>query len=200
MNEVDRSLIDRNQLLKELKENLQRANNRMKQYVDAKRREEQFLVGDWVYLKLQLYWQHSMFRRAHQKLASKYFGPFQVTAKVGVAAYRLALPVDSKIHHVFHVSLLKRKVGDTSNVPSILPPYTEEHRPMLEPLCIWDYKWVKQGTKLYTEALVQWKNMAAEDATWEDVEQLQQQFLAINLGDKNNKSPVAVQEELLQKS
>ena len=103
---------------------------------------------------------------------------------------------------------------------------------MLEPLCILDYKWVKRGTKLYTEALVQWKNMAAEDATWEDVEQLQQQFPAINLGDKvplqggasdgkprksprkpqpnpkylailgdkNNKSPVGVQEELLQKS
>ena len=36
---------------------------------------------------------------------------------------------------------------------------------MLEPLCIMDYKWVKRGTKLYTKALVQWKNMAAEDVT-----------------------------------
>ena len=43
---------------------------------------------------------------------------------------------------------------------------------------------MKRGTKLYTKALVQWKNMAAEDVTWEDVEQLQQQFPAINLGDK----------------
>ncbi|KAL4651745.1 hypothetical protein ACB092_01G183400 [Castanea dentata] len=99
----------------------------MKQYTDAKHREEQFLVGDLVYLKLQPYWQHSIFRREHQKLASKYFGPFHVTAKVGATAYRLALPVDSKIHLVFHVSLLKRKVGDTNNVTSILPPYSEEH-------------------------------------------------------------------------
>ena len=106
----------------------------MKQYANAKRKEEQFLVGDWVHLKLQPYQQHSIFRRAHQKLASKYFGPFQVMAKVGVAAYRLALPVDSKIHPVFHVSLLKRKVGNTSNVTSILPPYSEEHVPMLETL------------------------------------------------------------------
>ena len=60
----------------------------------------------------------------------------------------------------------------------------KEHGPMLEPLYILDYKWVKGGTKLYTEALVQWKNMVAKDATWEDVEQLQQQFLVINLGDK----------------
>ena len=184
MNEVNQSLINRDQLLKELKGNLQRANNRIKQYTDAKRREEQFLVGDWVYLKLQPYRQHSIFRRAHQKLASKYFGPFQVTAKVGAIAYCLALPVDSKIHPMFHVSLLKRKVGDTSNLTKILPPYSEEHGPMLEPLCILDYKWVKRGTKLYTKALVQWKNMAAEDVTWEDVEQLQQQFPAINLRDK----------------
>ena len=123
----------------------------MKQYADAKRREEQFLVGDWVYLKLQLYQQHSIFQRAHQKLASKYFGPVQVTTKVGATAYFLALPVDSMIHPMFHVSLLKRKVGDTN----ILPPYSEEHGPMLEPLCILDYKWVKRGTKLYTKALVQ---------------------------------------------
>ena len=52
MNEVNQSLINRDQLLKELKGNLQRANNRMKQFANAKRREEQFLVGDWVYLKL----------------------------------------------------------------------------------------------------------------------------------------------------
>ena len=184
MNEVNQSLINRDQLLKELKGNLQRANNRIKQYTDAKRREEQFLVGDWVYLKLQPYRQHSIFRRAHQKLASKYFGPFQVTAKVGAIAYCLALPVDSKIHPMFHVSLLKRKVGDTSNLTKILPPYSEEHGPMLEPLCILDYKWVKRGTKLYTKALVQWKNMVAKDVIWEDVELLQQQFPAINLGDK----------------
>jgi hypothetical protein len=43
---------------------------------------------------------------------------------------------------------------------------------------------VKRRKKFISEALVQWKQLSAEDATWEDAEQLQQQFPAINLADK----------------
>ena len=64
--------------------------------------------------------QSNIFRLAYQKLASKYFGPFQVFEEVGVVAYRLALPDDSKVHPVFHVSLLKRKIGDSHTACSDL--------------------------------------------------------------------------------
>ena len=46
----------------------------------------------------------------------------QVTQRIGPVAYRLLLPVDSKIHPVFHVSLLKQKIGDASTSLSALPP------------------------------------------------------------------------------
>jgi hypothetical protein len=32
-----------------------------------------------------------------------------------------------------------------------------------------DYHWVKRGKKFVIEALVQWKHLLAEDATWEEV-------------------------------
>jgi hypothetical protein len=42
----------RQRAIKELKQHLIKAQERMKKYADAKRTERHFGVGDWVYLKL----------------------------------------------------------------------------------------------------------------------------------------------------
>ena len=67
---VDQNLTSRNAILRQLKTNLHAATNRMKQVVDSKRRNIEYQVGDMVFLKLQPYWQQSVFCRASQKLAS----------------------------------------------------------------------------------------------------------------------------------
>jgi len=184
VSEVDHSLHARDEVLRELKSHLIQSNNSMKQYADAKRREAKFKVDDWVYLKLQPYRQYSVFCRAHKKLANKFFGPFQITEEVGPVAYRLALPVESRVHTVFHVSLRKKKIGDDASRSPNLPPFSEDSGPLIEPLQILDYRWINKASKFSTEALVQWKHLAVEDATWEDTEQLKQQFSSLNLADK----------------
>jgi hypothetical protein len=94
----------------------------MKKYADLKRSERSFLVGDWVYLKLQLYRQVSVKESGNsKKLKPKFYGPFEVLTKVGNVAYHLNLPPGSLIYFVFHVSQLKKRVGLSTEILATLP-------------------------------------------------------------------------------
>lgn len=135
----------------------------MKFYADKSRSERTFLVGDWVYMKLQKYRQATVRHGLDHKLAALYYGPFQVRKKIGKVAYQLRLPL--KIHNVFDVSLLKRKVA-TNNVEGTLPDHGELEEPP-KPVTILDKKMAKQGNKAITKVLVQWSNASPDEATWE---------------------------------
>lgn len=109
--ELDLTLAHRTTLLASLKANILRAQNRMVQQANKHRTDKTFEVGDYVLLKLQPYHQNSVVARSSQKLAKRYFGPYAITAKIGNVAYKLALPPDSLVHPVFHVSLLRAYSG-----------------------------------------------------------------------------------------
>ena len=47
--------------------------------------------------------------RQEGKLSPRYIGPFEVLKRVGLVAYRIALPLElSQVHNVFHVSMLRK--------------------------------------------------------------------------------------------
>ena len=51
------------------------------------------------------------------KLSLRYIGPFEVLERVGIIAYRLALPLSlSSVHDVFHVSMLRKYTSNPTHV------------------------------------------------------------------------------------
>ena len=51
------------------------------------------------------------------KLSLRYIGPFEVLKRVGIVAYRLALPPSlSSVHDVFHVSILRKYTPDLTHI------------------------------------------------------------------------------------
>ena len=184
VHEVDQALLTRDELLQLLKSNLAAAINRMKQSADKRRRDVQFQHGDMVYLKLQPYRQVTVFRRAHKKLASKYFGLYLVLERIGSVAYKLRLPTQSRVHPIFHVSLLKKFISDNLSPGLELPSVDDDGLIILEPAAIIDVRWIKRGGKFVEQCLVQWKRLTKEEATWEDVVELTQKFPHLSLVDK----------------
>ena len=51
------------------------------------------------------------------KLSPRFIGPFEILERIGIVAYRLALPPSmSGVHEVFHVSMLRRYTPDPTHV------------------------------------------------------------------------------------
>jgi hypothetical protein len=131
--------IDNQQVLQILKDNLTMEHNCMKQQAYQHRSERSFEVGDWVFLRLQPYKQMSLKQdKKDKKLSPKYYGPYKVLQKIGTIAYKLELPASSRVHSVFHVSCLKKVIGDKIPVQTILPELDEEGKIILEPEAITD--------------------------------------------------------------
>jgi len=135
---------------------------------DRKLRDVSFEVGSLVLLKLHPYRQQTAFKRVHQKLASRYYDPYLVLEKCGPVAYKLQLLAHSRIHPVFHVSLLKpfhTTAGQAAPHQTELPPVADDRVVILEPQTILDTRWIKHGGHLVKESLVHWKNLSTDDAT-----------------------------------
>ena len=129
-----------------------------------------------MFFKLQPYRQISMALRKNMKLATKYYGPYQVIERIGAIAYKLKLPEDSKIHHVFHVSLLKKKVGEIM-VPSVALPYSDEEGQLkVQPVAMLDRRRVERKKSVAVQWLVQWFNSSPSNATWEDAKCIRTTF------------------------
>ena len=154
---LSNKLQDRDEVIRQLKYHLERAQQRMTKVANAHRREVIFKVGDLVFLKIRPHRQQTLSYRVHSKLSSRYYGPFEILQRVGTVAYRLKLPEDSCIHPVFHVSQLKPAVGRHPPTTT-LPPALNAPTPYdFEPAAILATQMMQQGSTTIPQLLVQWQ-------------------------------------------
>jgi len=175
-------LINRDNILQQLKQHLERAQVYMKNQADKKRTDVSFAMGDLVLVKLQPYRQHSITLRRNQKLGMRYFGP--VVAKIGSLAYKLQLPDAAKRHPVFHISQLKPFKGIPQEQYMPLPLTTTDTGPVIAPIAILQTRSIKKGSNFIPQVLVQWDNTTLAEATWEDFNEMLDNFPNFNLEDK----------------
>ncbi|KAF5458860.1 hypothetical protein F2P56_022859 [Juglans regia] len=154
------------------------AQSRQKSYADTRRRDLSFELGDWVYLKVSPMKGVKRFGKKG-KLSPRYVGPFQIIEKVGLVAYRVALPDYFRdVHDVFHVSSLKKSWGQLE--PCFVDPEHIELQPNLSyevaPTQIVDWKEQRLRSKTIPLVKVSWGDPMAQDFSCEREADMREQY------------------------
>ncbi|WMV54949.1 hypothetical protein MTR67_048334 [Solanum verrucosum] len=162
------SVLDAMEKVQLIRDRLMTAQSRQKSYADVRRRELEFQVDDWVFLKVSPMKGVMRFGKKG-KLSPRYVGPYRILKKVGKVAYELELPADlAAVHPVFHISLLKKCVGDTA---SIVPLESVAVKDSLSyedvPIEILDRQVRRLRNKKVASVKVLWRSQSVEGATWE---------------------------------
>lgn len=156
----------------------------MKQCADKHGREVEFKVGEWVQVKLRPYRQKTLARRLNEKLSARFYRPFEIEERIGMVAYKLKLPEEAKIHPTFHVSQLKKAVGETRESLPLPPQLNREGELLVVPEgVIATHVHAGTGQK---EVFIKWQGLPDHECSWEWVAAIKKKFLNFNLEDKVN--------------
>ena len=153
-------------LHKKLSQELEDARERMRRYADKSRMTGPFFErGDRVYLLRK----NLRTKRPCDKLDYEKLGPFKIQDKLSDVTYRLELPPGmSRIHPVFHVSLLEA-APKSASVDDDVEAETETLDGEYEPEDILDSR---EGTGRI-EYLVKWEGYGHDENTWEPLPHLE---------------------------
>ena len=156
---------------------LKTAQSSQKSYTEVRRGSLEFEVYDWVYLKVSPMKGVMRFLKK-EKLSPRYIGPYRLSKKVGNVAYELELPQElAAVHPVFHISMLKKCLGD----PSLIVP--TENVGIKDSLSyeeiqyqILDRKVRKLRTKEVASVKVLWGNQFVEELTWKAEKDMKKRY------------------------
>ena len=153
------------------------AQDRQKSYVDKHRQEFKFEVGDRVFIWISP-WKCVLGFGKRGKLSSRYIGLYEIIKRIGLLAYRLALPSElSRIHDVFHISMLWKYIYDSSHVLlKRLIHLKEDLTYKEEPMEILQRKHQVLCSKTIPLVKVLWRNHTKQEAIWEREDLMQAQY------------------------
>ncbi|KAI5338654.1 hypothetical protein L3X38_017925 [Prunus dulcis] len=160
-----------------IREKLKIAQDRQKSYADNRSKDLEFAVGDWVFLKLSP-WKGVIRFGKRGKLSPRYIGPYEITERIGPVTYILALPTElSRIHDVFHVSMLRKYMPDPSHVLEHQPVELREDLTYeKQPVQILDRKEQRLRSRSIPVVKVLWRSQTVEEATWEPEAQMRAKY------------------------
>jgi hypothetical protein len=151
-----------------IKDNLKAAKSRKEAYANKKLRPMEFKVGDHVYLRVSPMKGVKRFG-VKGKLAPHYSGLFPILEKYGTVAYKLDLtPSLARVHDIFHVSQLKKRLEAPMDVvlPEVTPLEADLSYPE-HPMKVLDQKDCVMRQKTIKFFKIQWSNHSNEEATSE---------------------------------
>ncbi|KAH0776134.1 hypothetical protein KY290_007545 [Solanum tuberosum] len=163
--------------VKVIQERLKTVQSRQKSYTDVRRRPLKFEIDDWVYLKVSPIKGIMRFGKKG-KLSPRYIGPYRIVNKIGNVAYELELPQElAAVHLMFHISTLKKCMGDPS---LIIPTENIEIKDSLSYeeilVQILDRQVRKLRTKEVASVKELWRNQFVKEATWEAEEDMKKRY------------------------
>lgn len=153
-----------------IKDNLLKAQARIKLQADKHRSEREFVEGDMVYLKIQPYRHTSLSTHKSVKLHSKFYGPYRVLERIGKTAYKLLLPEGCQLHNVFHVSQLKKHIGSQVIPSPDLPLVDDKGYTKVAPSAILQRRMIPRNNEPVVQWFIHWINLPESEASWEDAE------------------------------
>ncbi|GJR81079.1 putative reverse transcriptase domain-containing protein [Tanacetum coccineum] len=154
--------------ISQIKDRLKAARDRQKSYADKRRKPLEFIVGDYVLLKVSP-WKGVVRFEKKGKLVLRFVGPFEIVKKVGPVAYRLDLPEElNGVHDTFHVSKLKKCLADPiQQVPLDEIRVDAKLNFLEEPVEILEREFKKLKGSRITIVKVRWKSKHGSEFMWE---------------------------------
>ena len=86
-----------------IKDRLKTSQSHQRSYADVRRRELEFQVDDWIFLKVSPMKGVMRFGKKG-KLSPRYVGPYKILKRVSKVAYELELTAElAAVHPIFHI-------------------------------------------------------------------------------------------------
>ena len=163
-----------------IREKMKVSQSRQKSYHDKRRKDLEFQEGDHVFLKVTPITGVGRALKS-KKLTSKFMGPYQISERIGVAAYRVALPPHlANLHDVFHVSQLRKYIPDPSHVIPLDDVQVRENLTVETlPLRVDDRKVKQLRGKEIDLVRVVWGSPSGESMTWELESQMRESYSSL---------------------